>query len=167
MISAIRRAIEHCRTHDTLAAIVKEKETKTQKDKKLTADVHESDGVDVTDLESRLKDAVVAAFGSARAAFDAQSKKGAVGKKEWKKLIKKAMPSLGQESLKLLRKRLPNRMTWNDFSTFFGDTQETGSSLDKGQAGRKEDRAEISGMAALPPEVLEVRHSSLMCVLSS
>ena len=92
MISAIRRAIEYCHAHDTLTATTKAKDTKTE-NKERPTDVHDSD-TDVTELEVQLKQAVVATVGSARAAFDTYSKHDVVGKKEWKKLIKKALPSL-------------------------------------------------------------------------
>ena len=154
MINAIRRAIEYCRTHDTLTATTKAKDEKSKKEEQQQA----TDAMDAAGLESRLKKAVVATFDSTRAAFDTHSKHGIVGKKEWKKLLKKTMPSLKQESLKLLRRRLPNRMSWIDFSAFFGGSGESGeSNSDKGKAVSNEGKAEAasSGMAALPPEVPE------------
>ena len=86
-----------------------------------------------------------------------------MGKKEWKKLIKKAMPSLKEEPSKLLRKRLPNRIPWIDFSAFFGGSGQSAGSTDKGKVRSKEDGSEQaqSGLATLPPEVPEVRHCLL------
>ena len=154
MISAIRRAIQYCRTHDTLTATIKEKETKRKEKKEQATDVHESDA----ELEAELKEAVIATFGSAKPAFDAHSKHGVVGKKEWRKLLKKVMPSLKQEASKQLRKRLPNRMSWVEFSTFIGGSGQSGSSSDKGTASDNEPEAgsASSVVASLPPEVPEV-----------
>ena len=159
MISAIRRAIEHCRTHDTLTASTKAKKPEKQQKTEQATDVHESDAPDVVGLESQLKEAVLAAFSSTRAAFDAHSKNGVMGKKEWKKLIKNAMPLLKQEPSKLLRKRLPNRMSWADFSAVFDGPRQRASSTGKKNVKATADEAEaaLSEMAALPPEVPEVR----------
>ena len=156
MITAIRRAIEYCRTHDTLTPSVVEAKECAPEGTEEKADVHDSDAAQVDGLETQLKKAVVAAFGSARAAFDTHSKNDAVGKKEWKKLIKKALPSLNQEVAKLLRKRLPNRMSWVDFGAFIGG--ESASTAGKGNTQSKtyKDEPAPSGMAVLPPEVPEV-----------
>ena len=154
IISAIRSAIQHCHSHDTLTSTtIETKETTEVKQEK--ADVHESDVVDTAGLESQLKDAVIAAFGSARAAFDAHSKHGSIGKKELKRLIKRVLPSLEQGEAKRLKKGLPNRLSAVDFCSFIGGPENTGSCTDKGEAGKTKD-ADSSGLASLPPEVPEV-----------
>ena len=103
-------------------------------------------------LESQLKGAVVAVFGSARAAFDAHSKDGRIGKRGFKKLIKKVLPSLKPNEAKRLRKALPNKMTSLDFCSFIGGPEDTASSTSKANG----DKDELSGLASLPPEVPEV-----------
>ena len=75
---------------------------------------------------------MIRVFGSARAAFDALSKDGVVGKKEGKKLIKRALPSLKQGHAKWLRKRLPGRMSLADFCSFIDGAEAAAiSSTDK------------------------------------
>ena len=162
MISAIRRAIHHCHAHDTLTAVpTKGKET-TSKDDQKKADVHEIDAADTDGLVSQLKEAVVANYGSARAAFDAHSKDGGVSKKEWKKLIKKVLPSLKQADGKYLRKRLKNRLSSAEFCSFIEGLKDKASNIDKAKADSKED--EIAGLASLPPEVPEVCRWWLWCL---
>lgn len=147
---AIRRAIEFCRTHNTLTVVtnVEKSEPDRQQDQ---ADVHESDAVSIGGLESQLKGAVVTVFGSARAAFDAHSKAGVISKKEFKKLLKKVLPSLKPGDVKKLRNLLPSKMSLLDFCTFIGDRSEDSM---KGNGKCKAD--ESSGLATLPPEVPEV-----------
>ena len=94
MISAIRRAIEYCHSHDTLTSTTVKAEETVPKDKQENADAHEINAIHTDALESQLKERVIAVFGSARAAFDAYSKHGVIGKKEMKKLLKKVLPSL-------------------------------------------------------------------------
>ena len=125
------------------------------------ADVHETDASDTNGLVSQLKQTVVAVFGSARAAFDAHSKDGLVSKKEFKKLIKKVLPSLNPDEAKRLRKGLPNKMTSLDFCSLIGGPEETASSTRKAKGGKR-DEDEASGLAALPPEVPEVCQSCLV-----
>ena len=91
IISAIRRAIDYCHSHDTLTATTVKAKESTPKDKHKKADVHESDEADADELISQLKEAVVAMYGSAKAAFDVHSKHRTVSRKEMKKLIKPEM----------------------------------------------------------------------------
>ena len=172
IISAIRSAIQYCASHDTLTSTTvttKAKETTPDEEKKQQkADVHETadDAADADGLESELKEAVIAAFGSAKAAFEALAKDGVIGKKEGKKLIKRALQSLKQEQAKWLRKRLPNRMALVDFCSFIDGTEDAAiSSTDKAKRDTSKD-AESSGLASLPPEVPEVcpPQSFLFCV---
>ena len=149
MISAIIRAIEYCHTHDTLTATAK------QKEKEQTTDVHESNAVSIDGLESQLKERVVAVFGSARAAFDAHSTNGAMGKRELKKLIKRILPSLKQGKAKRLRKILPERMSSLDFCSFIGGPEDTATNKEKVK-DEKCKEPDSSGLAPLPPEVPEV-----------
>ena len=155
IISAIRSAIQYCASHDTLTSKATNAKKSTPKDKQNKADVHESDTVDMDELGSELKGAVVAAFGSARAAFDVYSKDGVFGKKEWKRLLKRVLPSLKQAEAKLLRKGLPNRMSLLQFCSFIGGSEGTGTSTDKGKTNKSKE-ADSSGLASLPPEVPEV-----------
>ena len=155
IISAIRSAIEYCASHDTLTSTTIEAKESTPEDKQEKADVRESDGAITAGLESQLKEAVIAVFGSARAAFDAYSKDGAVGKKEFKKLVKKCLPSLKPAEAKRLRRSLPNQLSSVDFCSYIGGPQDTGSSTDKGKT-KKSRGADSSGLASLPPEVPEV-----------
>ena len=162
IISAIKSAIQYCASHDTLTSTTvttKAKESKPEeKQQKQKADIHETadDAEDTDGLESQLKEAVIAAFGSAKAAFEALAKDGVIGKKEGKKLIKQALPSLKQDHAKWLRKRLPNRMSLVDFCSFIDGTGNAAiSSTDKAKRDKSQD-AESSGLASLPPEVPEV-----------
>ena len=155
IISAIKRAIMFCRSHDTLtAAAIKSEDSKTE-NKQQKGDVHESDEVaGIDQLESKLKEAVIAVFGSARAAFDAHSKDGVIGKKEMKKLLKKVLPSLKQAETKQLKKSVPSKMSSLEFCSFIGGPEDTSSNEDKAKADSKE--ADSSGLASLPPEVPEL-----------
>ena len=157
IISAIRSAIQYCASHDTLTSTTtKAEESSTPEEKQKKADVHESDPADDTaGFESHLKEAVIAVFGSARAAFHAYSKDGAVGKKEFKKLVKKCLPSLKPAETKQLRRSLPNRLSSVDFCSYIGRPQDAGSSTCKGKTKRTKE-ADSSGLASLPPEVPEV-----------
>ena len=154
IISAIKRAIEFCRSHDTLTVAVKKSEGSKTEDKQKKADVHESDATGIDGLESKFRAAVVAVFGSARVAFDACSKDRVVGKKEMKKLLKKVLPSLKQTETKQLKKRVPSKMSLREFCSFIGGPEDTASNKDKVQADSKE--ADSSGLPSLPPEVPEV-----------
>ena len=97
---------------------------------------------------------MIAAFGSARAAFDAYSNDGAlIGKKEFKKLVKKCLPSLKPAEAKRLRRSLPNRLSCVVFCSYIGGP---GSSTGKGSKSKKSKDADSSGLAPLPPEVPEL-----------
>ena len=99
IISAIRRAIEFCRSHDTLTATIVKSEGTKADNKQQKADVHESDDVaGIDQLESKLKAAVIAVFGSARAAFDAHSKDGVVSKKEMLHVPASIIAALGSRA---------------------------------------------------------------------
>ena len=147
IISAIKRAIQYCPTIKAKQSAPEEKHQKEE--------VHETDAADTDGLVSQLKQTVVAVFGSARAAFDAHSKDGLLGKKEFRKLIKKVLPSLEPDEAKRLRKGLPNKMTSLDFCSFIDGPEDAASSTSKAKAG-KHAKDEVSGLAALPPEVPEV-----------
>ena len=154
IISAIKRAIKFCRSHDTLTApAIRSEDSKTE-DKQQKANVHESDAAGIDGLESKLKEAVVVVFGSARAAFDAYSKDGVVGKKEMKKLLKKVLPSLNQAETKQLKKSVPSKMSSHEFCSFIGGREDTSSNEGKAKADTKD--ADSSGLAPLPPEVPEL-----------
>ena len=167
MISAIRRAIEYCHSHDTLTSTTIEAKESTPDNKQQKADVHESDAADTDRLETQLKEKVIAVFGSARAAFDTNYKNGVVGKKEWKRLLKKVLPSLKPVELKRLRRILPHRMASLDFCTFIGGSQDTAASSTDKVKGYKREEAESSGLASLPPEVPEVCVSTASHVVFS
>ena len=153
IISAIRRAIDYCKANDTVTSATVKAEETVPKEKQKKADVHESD-IDTDALESKLKGSVIAAFGSAEAAFDAHCKDGVVGRKEWKRLLKRVLPSLKQGHAKVLRKKLPNRMSAHDFCAFIGRAEDTESNTDKPKADKNKE-TESSGLASLPPEVPE------------
>ena len=87
-------------------------------------------------------------YGSAQSAFQAlSSSDGTVGRKEWKRGIKKAglAEDFGSKDLKALRSSLPKITTLSAFCSFLGESPAVQDEL-------TED-IEASGLAPLPPEV--------------
>ena len=75
--------------------------------------------------DQALKAALRAQFGSAQVVWSAFSKKGSIGKKEIRTLIKKALPLLSKEDAKLLRKNLPKKIALKALSKIMGESEET------------------------------------------
>ena len=97
------------------------------------------------DALSELKAALLSKFGSAKAAFSSFSKDGKISKREWKKIIRKLLPSTSQEDAKTLRKQLPKRVNGVQFSEFIDEAA-------KAEDRSPESPSEASGLAALPAE---------------
>jgi hypothetical protein len=98
-----------------------------------------------------LKAALLAKFGSPNdKVWQAFSKDGAIGKKEWRKVIRKTMPTITQAEIKTLRKVLPKSVNLVEFSDWLGG--------DKGQKKKAKTESispttDESHLADLPVEV--------------
>jgi hypothetical protein len=97
-----------------------------------------------------LKAALLANFGSSNdQAWQTFSKDGAIGKKEWRRIIRKMMPTMSQEETKRLRKALPKSVNLVDFSDWLRG--------DKGQKKAEDESSspttDESNLADLPVEV--------------
>jgi hypothetical protein len=99
-----------------------------------------------------LKAALLAKFGSSNdKAWQTFSKDGAIGKKEWRKIIRKTMPTtITQAEIKTLRKALPKSVNLVEFSDWLEG--------DKGQKKQDKDESsspttDESNFAVLPVEV--------------
>ena len=179
---AIRRAIQHCLTHDTLTpteseSTTKQAKSKSQKDDTTAENVAGRDMVSesTTTKSSRphdatcndddgpsaaFKKAITKVYGSAQAAFDQLSnREGIVGRKEWKRLIKKTCLAdhFSGNDVKALRSTLPKKVTLSQFCSFV-----EGSSVQEESA----ETVEASQLALLPPEVPQLP-SSFRSVLRS
>jgi hypothetical protein len=116
--------------------------------------VHETDEEDranatddkLADPKAELKEALLTNFGSVEAAHSAVSTNNTIGKKEWRRIIRKMMPGLSQKGAKALRRQLPSNASLARFSEFMTNAKT------KGQHGSEEDIA-ASGLADLPVEV--------------
>ena len=94
-----------------------------------------------------LKKALLSVYGSAQAAFEALSgSDGVVGRRQWKKAIKKtSLPEdFGSKDLKTLRGMLPKVTSLSAFCSFMDDAAVESESTD---------HTDASGLAPLPPEV--------------
>ena len=173
---AIRRAIEHCTANDTLTPKSKPSAIETTEnpnkastdDQGGTADAgtgksaqpHDANNEDTKEEAKRdnskpadssplasLKKALLSSYGSAQSAFQALSNSDdVVGRKEWKRGIKKAglAEDFGSKDLKALRSSLPKITTLSAFCSFLGESPV--------QDEVTQD-IESSGLAPLPPEV--------------
>ena len=97
-----------------------------------------------------LKAALLAKFGSSNdKAWQTFSKDGAIGKKEWRKIIRKTMPTITQAEIKTLRKALPKSVNLVEFSDWLEG--------DKGQKKAGDESisptTDESNFADLPVEV--------------
>ena len=178
---AIRRAIQHCHDHDTLTSNSKRNESNSTKEK-VESEVRPKDAapgsaavsksakgarphdtpddhdVDASSQEASgplalLKKALLEKYGNAQAAFDELSNSdGIVGRKEFKKAIKKTSLSkdfTGKE-LKTLRAKLPKKATQSQFCSFLD-----GSPYDS----ESTEPTKSSHLASLPPEVPQLPSS--------
>ena len=95
-----------------------------------------------------LKKSLLSVYGSAQAAFEALSSSDrVVGRKQWKRAIKKAELSedFGNKDLKALRSSLPKVTSLSEFCRFLGESLV--------QDVSPTESADASGLAPLPPEV--------------
>ena len=166
ILAAIRRAITYCTHHNTLtiqtAGELRVHETEEDADQK--ADATDTDTNTPKDQLTILKDALLAKFGSAEAAFKHFNKEGVVAKKEWKRIVKKTLvnvPMTGGD-MKALRKALPKKSNLADFCAFIGGPSQT-SKAEIGNTEKtnlsKERKASSKQLADLPPEVPELPSS--------
>jgi len=110
-----------------------------------------------------LKAALLAKFGSSNdKAWQTFSKDGAIGKKEWRKIIRKTMPTITQAETKILRKALPKSVNLVEFS----DWLEGGKGQKKAEDESSSPTIDESNFADLPVEVCWSRSlASLLIVL--
>ena len=150
IIEAIKCAVQ--------ASLTKDKSAPTEPEPPLqptTDRVHETDDDDHSanasdakkaDPKTELREALLAKFGSARGAYESFSKNNAIGKREWRRIIRKTLPSISVSSSKALRKQLPN-MSLSEFSEFMGEAK----TKNKHESASKSEEA--SDLADLPVEV--------------
>ena len=163
--NAIQGAIQHCHDHDTLTpkgnadtidpapALAGEKPsdstngTSAYETVSRPHDANEDIKDDGGPLAA-LKKALVSVYGSAQAAYEALSNsEGTVGRKQWKRTIKKTALAdhfTGTE-LKELRSSLPKLTTLSAFCDFVDGSSVQSKSIESDEAP--------SHLASLPPEV--------------
>jgi hypothetical protein len=94
-----------------------------------------------------LKSVVIKKYGNAEAVWKIFNKDGVVGKKEWKRIIKKTNISMTATESKALRKLLPNKATIAEFCSFVGGfSKEPATEQSNSQT-------QDPGLAKLPTEV--------------
>ena len=142
IIAAIKRAVQSC----SAALVAKSKLSQSNADR-----IHESgedDGVKASEHpEQEIRAALLSNFHSAKAAHSCFSRDGAIGKKEWRKIIRKTLPEASKQEAKVLSKALPKLANVAQFSAWMGEAEST-PSLEK--VGSK---SESPGLASLPIEV--------------
>ena len=62
-------------------------------------------------------------YGTGKAAFGVFSNDDTIGKKEWKKIIKRMLPIMPQADAKALRKKLPKKVNLAQFSELMGEVK--------------------------------------------
>jgi hypothetical protein len=108
--------------------------------------VHELDDNSQTELMAALH----SKFGSAAVAFDSFcNDEGTIGKKEWKRLTKRMLPTISNVLAKALRKKLPKRVTKVQFLELLGEVKPT----DKQDSTNKSPTYTSSQLTELPSDV--------------
>jgi hypothetical protein len=88
-------------------------------------------------------------FSTTKAAFDSFSnEQGTIGKKDWKRMIKKMLPTLPQADAKALRKKLPKKGSLVQFCEMMGEVKSKSS-----HPSSKSTSEMSSHLAELPNEV--------------
>jgi hypothetical protein len=102
------------------------------------------------DSQTELIAALRSKFSTAKAAFDSfSSEGGTIGKKEWKRMIKKMLPTLSKAEAKSLKKMLPETMSLAQFSELMDKVK-----TKREQAPRSESAPHLSShLAQLPGDV--------------
>jgi hypothetical protein len=100
--------------------------------------------------QMELMAALHAKFSTAKAAFGSFSnEEGTIGKKEWRRMIKKMLPTMLQADCKMLRKKLPKKVSLVQFCELMGEDKPKGK-----QASADESTLHPpSHLAKLPDEV--------------
>ena len=166
ILAAITRAVKYCTSHNTLTtqAAGEPRVHETEEDVEKKAD----DGVGATadsppkEQLTILKDALLAKFGSAEAAFKHFSKQGVVAKKEWKRIVKKSVAmSMTGDDVKALRTMLPKKSNLAEFCAFIGGPSQASNTKIGNEKPTllKERKASSDQLADLPPEVPELPSS--------
>ena len=111
IVEAIQRAVQSAwRQKQTTAAAVETPQSKPDR-------VHDLDD----DIQTELMAVLCSKFGTAKAAFDSFSnEQGILGKKECRRMIQKMLPTISQEEAKVLKKKLPKKMSLAQFSEWMG-----------------------------------------------
>jgi hypothetical protein len=89
-------------------------------------------------------------FSTAKSAFDSSgNEEGTIGKKEWRRTIKKMLPTMPQADAKALRKKLPKKVSLVQFCEMMGGVKSKSSH----QSASKSTSDVSSHLAELPGEV--------------
>jgi hypothetical protein len=121
IIEAIKRAVQA--SHKLTAATVEAATagvTATEATQSKSDRAHELD--DDRQIE-QLSVALRAKFGTAKAAFDSFSYEGTIDKRAWKRMLKKMLPTIPKATAKALRKKLPNKVRFEQFRQLMDKVQ--------------------------------------------
>jgi hypothetical protein len=101
--------------------------------------------------QMELMTALHSKFSSPKVAFCSFSnEEGIIGKKEWRRMIKKMLPTMSQTDVKVLRKKLPKKVSLVQFCEMMGEVKSNSSHP---PAKRKSTSDMSSHLAELPGEV--------------
>ena len=150
IIKAVKRAVQISFEQTPIPKAEAEAAAETPQPK--TDRVHETDddstkatpAVTTTDPQMELKAALLAKFGSAKLAHKSFCKNGTIGKKEWRRVIRKVLPSMTVEDAKALRKKLPKNASLAKFVEWIGEENTSVS---------ESPSSEATDLADLPVEV--------------
>ena len=123
--------------------------------------------------QMELMTALHSKFSTAKAAFDSFSnEEGIIGKKEWRRTIKKMLPTMPQADAKALRKKLPKKVSLVQFCEMMGEVKSKSSrpSTSKSTSDMSSHLAELPGEVPVLPTSFQSRphaHEQLVAALLS
>jgi hypothetical protein len=147
IIEAIKRAVQAAFTRMTpKPPPVPAEETVEESAQPKLDPVHEPDG----DPQIDLMTALYSKFGTAKAAFDTFSNgEGTIGKKEWKRVVKKTLLAISHTDANALRKKLPKKVDLAQFCELMSEVK----SKDEQSNDSDSTSHPSSHLAELPSEV--------------
>jgi hypothetical protein len=162
IVEAIKRAVQAAFNRKQTALIP----TPTADAQQLDRVHDEQDGTPQMELMA----ALFSNFSSAEAAFEAFSNdEGIIGKKEWRRIVKKTLPALSHVDAKVLRKQLPKKVSLVQFFEMMGEAKpKSHPSASKSTSNLPSHLAELPGEVPVLPTSFQSRphaHEQLVAAL--
>jgi hypothetical protein len=162
IIEAIERAVQSASRQNQIVAVVETPQSKPGSAHDLVDDVqtdpmvakaqqaktgrvHELDDGLQTELMTSLR----SKFGISKAAFDSFSNEGAIGKKDWRRMIKKMLPTISKADARAMSKQLPKAVNLAQFS----ELMDEGKRKDEQASASEISSHSSSHLARLPGDV--------------